>query len=113
MCSRDQYLAELRADYIGADKQTKTQLLNEAERRTKLARKYLIAKLRPEAAPAPKKPKRRRPIYGFAVKTALADLWPMFDYPGGQRFAPILRIELDRVRAGWENCRSPTKSLPS
>ena len=46
MSARDQYLTQLRSDYIGADKQTKTRLLNEAEKRTKLARKYLIAKLR-------------------------------------------------------------------
>ena len=99
MRSRNQYLAELRSDYIGADKQTKSRLLDEAEKRTKLARKYLIAKLRPDAAPAQKKAKRRRATYGAAVKTALAKLWPIFDYPCGQRFAPILRIEVDRLRA--------------
>ena len=92
MSARDQYLTQLRSDYIGADKPTKTRLLNEAEKRTKLARKYLIAKLRPDAAPRPSKPKRRRAIYGPAVKTALAQLWPIFDYPCGQRFAPILRM---------------------
>jgi hypothetical protein len=99
MSARDQYLTQLRSDYIGADKQTKTRLLNEAEQRTKLARKYLIAKLRPDAAPRPSKPKRRRALYGPAVKTALAQLWPIFDYPCGQRFAPILRMEVDRLRA--------------
>jgi hypothetical protein len=99
MSARDQYLTQLRSDYIGADKQTKTRLLNEAEKRTKLARKYLIAKLRPDAAPRPSKPKRRRATYGPAIKTALAQLWPIFDYPCGQRFAPILRMEVDRLRA--------------
>jgi hypothetical protein len=98
MVSRDQYLAELRLEYIGADKRTKTRLLNEAEKRTRLARKYLIWKLRPEASVAKRLPQRRRPRYTTAVKTALAQLWPIFDYPCGQRFAPILRVELDRLR---------------
>ena len=104
MRSRDQYLAQLRSDYIGADRQTKTQLLDEAEKRTKLARKYLIAKLRPEAGPPPKRAHRRRLTYDAAVKTALAQLWPIFDYPCGQRFAPILRSEVDRLRALGELC---------
>jgi hypothetical protein len=98
MRSRDQYLAELRLEYIGADKQTKTRLLNEAQKRTKLARKYLIAKLRPDRETPSARPKRRRAIYGPSIKTALAQLWPTFDYPCGQRFAPILRAEVDRLR---------------
>jgi hypothetical protein len=102
MHSRDQYVTELRLEYIGADRQTKTKLLDEAEKRTRLARKYLIAKLRPEAGPPKNGRKHRRTIYGAPVKNALAQLWPIFDYPCGQRFAPILRIEVDRLRAFGE-----------
>lgn len=108
MHSREQYLAELRADYIGATKPLKTRLLNEAQKRTKLARKYLIAKLRPEACPSQRRPRPRKPVYGVAVKTALAKLWPIFDYPCGQRLAPLLRTELDRLRHFGEIQLAPT-----
>ena len=108
MHSRNQYLAELRADYIGAAKPVKTRLLNEAQKRTKLARKYLIAKLRPEAGPNQPRPRPRKPVYGAAVKTALAKLWPIFDYPCGQRLAPLVRTELDRLRHFGEIQLAPT-----
>ena len=45
MHSREQYLARVREEYRNADKKTKTRLLNEARRRTRLNRKVLIGKL--------------------------------------------------------------------
>jgi len=98
MHSRDQYLAQLRQDYIGASKAEKHQLLNEAAKRTRLARKYLITKLTPEAGTPKRRKRSRKKVYRTEVKTALALLWPIFDYACGQRLAPLLRNEVDRLR---------------
>jgi len=32
------------------------------------------------------------------VKAALAKVWEIFDYPCGQRLAPLLKTEVDRLR---------------
>ena len=98
MHSRDQYLAQLRQEYIGASKAEKHKLLNEAEKRTGLVRKYLITKLSPEAGTPRHRKRSRRKVYGTEVKTALAHLWPIFDCACGQRLAPLLRKEVDRLR---------------
>ena len=45
MHAREQYLARVREEYGKANKRTKTRLLNEARKRTKLNRKVLIGKL--------------------------------------------------------------------
>jgi hypothetical protein len=45
MHSREQYLERVRDEYRNADKRTKTRLLKEARKRTRLNRKVLIGKL--------------------------------------------------------------------
>jgi hypothetical protein len=50
MHSREQYLERVRNEYRNADKKTKTRLLNEARKRTRLNRKVLIGKLAHPAA---------------------------------------------------------------
>jgi len=99
MHSREQYLERVREEYRNADKQRKTRLLNEARKRTRLNRKVLIGKL--AHPPLPRVRRRRgprRPAYGSAVKAALIQLWEIFDYPCGQRLAPALRTEVERLR---------------
>jgi hypothetical protein len=98
MQARNQYLKQVRGEYIRADKQEKGRLLDEAEKRTGLARKYLIRKLGAVEL-APKVVRQRRPIYGSRVKTALARVWEIYDYPCGQRLAPVLRRQLTKLRA--------------
>jgi len=50
MYSRNQYLKELRLEYLKTrSKKERGKLLNEAEKRTGLSRKYLIRKLRPKS----------------------------------------------------------------
>lgn len=98
MHSRNQYLQEVQKEYWGVSKSEKTKLLNEAENRTKLARKYLIRKLRAGNL-GPKKPrKRRKPLYDGQVVAALVRLWEIFDYPCGDRLEPLLKTEVDRLR---------------
>ena len=99
MHSREQYLARVREEYRNADKKTKSRLLNEARKRTRLNRKVLIGKL--AHPPAPRVEKKREPrkaAYGSEVTIALIQVWKMLDYPCGQRLAPALRQEVERLR---------------
>jgi hypothetical protein len=98
MHSREQYLNEVRVEYLKADKHGKTRLLNEVRKRTKMNRKVLIRKL---AHPAPQRKKKRgprKPTYDGQVLAALIELWEIFDCPCGQRLAPALRQEIERLR---------------
>ena len=90
MSSKEQYLAELRGEYRLANKPANGRLLDEAQKRTRLSRKHLIVKLGQEAAP-PRTRRRRRWVYDGPVTAALAQLWALFEYPCGQRLAPLLR----------------------
>jgi len=50
MQSRNQYLLELRIEYLKTkSKKGRGELLDEAAKRTKLARKHLIVKLKPKS----------------------------------------------------------------
>ena len=99
MNAREQYLETLRGEYRRGSKKQKTRLLNEARKRTRLNRKVLIRKL---AHSAPVKGEKKRPvrgaIYNAEVVRVLVRLWVMFDCPCGQRLAPALRQEVDRLR---------------
>ena len=103
MNAREQYLNTLREEYRRASKKQKTRLLNESQKRTRLSRKVLIRKL---AHPRSVRGQRKRPvrgaIYGPDVVRVLVRLWVMFDCPCGQRLAPALRQEVDRLRKGGE-----------
>jgi hypothetical protein len=81
--------------------------LGEAGKRTGLARKVIIRKLCHPAQlvdTVRSQPRRRR--YDTAVRTALAELWELFDYRCGQRLAPLLREQVPRLRARQEwTCR--------
>lgn len=97
MHSREQYLARVREEYGKADKRAKTRLLNEARKRTRLNRKVLIRKLAHPPKPEPGKRSPRKATYGADVITALVTVWEIFDYPCGQRLAPALREQLERL----------------
>ena len=113
MHSREQYLAALREDYLRGNKKQKTRLLNEARRRTKLNRKVLIRKLtRVPGAPGERKPRKRGARYGAKVTTALVQIWELFDFPCGQRLAPVLREQTERLRiSGGLKCSQEVADL--
>lgn len=101
MHAREQYLNEIRKEYERADRAGRQRLLDEAEKRTKLNRKYLIRRM----GQAPKEPnkvrrrwRRRARKYGAAVVTALVEIWETFEFPCGQRLESILRREVGRLR---------------
>jgi hypothetical protein len=98
MNARKQYLEELGKEYPRADETGRGQLLDEAEKRTGLNRKYLIRVLNHPHRQRLRKRRRRRAEYGAAVVTALVEVWDIFEQPCGQRMVAVLRRELDRLR---------------
>lgn len=101
MYSRHQYLKELRSEYLKTkSRKEKSKLLDEAEKRTGLNRKYLIEKLKPKSNLDKDKSQRRkrREYYDSYVRAALVQVWRIFDYPCGQRLAPLLKTEVERLR---------------
>ena len=98
MHSREQYLKQVRKEYRRASKKEKTRLLNEARKRTRLARKVLIRKLAHPAKLKQSKPKRGV-SYGADVLTTLVEVWELFDFACGQRLVAALRTEVPRLRA--------------
>lgn len=98
MNARKQYLEELGKEYRRAEEASRGRLLDEAEKRTGLNRKYLIRVLNHPRRPAVRKRRRRRAEYGTEVVTALIEVWDIFEQPCGQRMVAVLRSELDRLR---------------
>ena len=84
MFSKNQYLKELRKEYLKTkSKKRKGELLDEAEKRTGLNRKYLMEKLRPKSNLDNLKTerKKRKQEYGNEIKSALKRCWEIFDKP--------------------------------
>jgi hypothetical protein len=112
MQSRNQYLLELRTEYLETKlKKERGRLLDEAAKRTKLNRKYLMEKLRPESnldkSGFPRK--KPRQFYDNSVKPALVQMWKIFDCPCGQRLETLLKLETDKLRLlGEVNCSAKT-----
>ena len=100
MHARKQYLDDVRKEYRRADREQRGKLLDEAERRTRLHRKYLIRILSQEKEEKARKKKLRHRIrkYGVGVLSVLLKVWEIFDYACGQRLASALKQELQRLR---------------
>lgn len=98
MNARKQYLDELGREYRRADDRGRGRLLDEAEKRTKLNRKYLIRVLNHPTSPGPRRQRKRRAEYGAAVVTVLIAVWDIFEQPCGQRMVAVLRSQVDRLR---------------
>lgn len=101
MQSRNQYLVELRKEYLKTEsKKKRGKLLDEAEKRTQLERKYLTQKLKPKSNldKLASERKKKEQHYDNSVKPALARMWKIFDNPCGQRLEPLLKSETDRLR---------------
>ena len=98
MNARRQYLQELGKEYGKADAAGRGRLLDEAEKRTGLNRKYLIRVLNHPVEARPRKRTRRGATYSAATVTALIQVWDIFEQPCGQRLVAILGRELGRLR---------------
>jgi len=101
MQSRNQCLVELRTEYLKTKSRKKRgKLLDEAVKRTKLNRKYLMGKLKPKSNLDRNKsqPKKRKQYYDNSIKPALVRMWQIFDHPCGQRLKTSLETETDKLR---------------
>jgi hypothetical protein len=101
MHSRNQYLKEVRVEYLKNKSRTaRGSLLTEAEKRTQLNRKYLMDKLKPKSNldKLASGRKKRPQYYDNSVKPALVRMWKIFDHACGQRLETLLRDETDRLR---------------
>ena len=112
MESKKQYLRELQKEYLKASKKQKGSLLNEAEKRTGLNRKYLTRRL--AARTHWDKPKRLRTTrvrqFGSDLIVHLVKIWDIFGQPCGQRLAPLIEEELEHLRQFGELSASDEQS---
>lgn len=109
--ARTQYMETLRERYLKSSKKGKGALLDEYCRNTGQNRKYVIKKLRykTKLKPEGSARKARKEYYDGYVRSALARLWAIFDYPCGQRLAPLLKDESTKLRAlGEIECSDET-----
>lgn len=98
MNARNQYLKVLQESYFQArSRKEMSGILDEYCRNTGQHRKYLIRRINSSIPSTPKK-RRREEFYDGYVRAALAEVWEIFDYPCGQRLAPLLKAEVDRLR---------------
>jgi len=105
MKSRNQYLVGLRTEYLkNKSRKVRGKLLDEAGKRTKLNRKYLMDKLKPKSNldKLVSERKKREQYYDNSVKPALVAMWKIFDCSCGQRLKTSLRDETDRLRMQGE-----------
>ena len=99
MHSRNEYLKVVRERYFKATtKKEKPLILDEYCCNTGQSRKYVIRKIQSRVDLRPKQRKKRKETYDGQVKAILAWVWGIFDCPCGQRFKPILEVEVDRLR---------------
>jgi len=99
MDARNQYLKVLQDRYFKAkSRREKSSILDEYCQNTGQNRKYAIRKINSPIPSRPKKRKGKEEIYDGYVRAALKDVWEIFDRPCGQRLAPLLRTEVDRLR---------------
>ena len=99
MNARKGYLKVLQEKYFMAkSRKEKSAILNEYCKNTGQNRKYVIRKIRSPISLQVKRRGGKKVIYDGHVKAALAKIWEIFDYPCGQRLAPLLKTEVDRLR---------------
>jgi hypothetical protein len=107
-----QYMDRIRERYLQTkSKKAKGLLLDEYCKNTKQERKYVIKKLRYKAGlkPAGSIRKPRQEYYDGLVRSALVDIWKIFDYPCGQRMVSIISEEAENLRRlGELNCTNET-----
>ena len=99
MHSRREYLKRLQQRYFQChSKKEKISILNEYCKNTHQNRKYVISRINSSFSSRPKEKRTRKRIYDGYLKAALTKVWDIFDEPCGQRLAPLLKTEVDRLR---------------
>ena len=99
MNARNQYLKVLQKKYFMAkSRKEKSLILDEYCKNTHQNRKYVIRKIRSPISLTVRRRGGKPIVYDGYVKVALAQIWDIFDEPCGQRLAPLLKTEVDRLR---------------
>lgn len=98
MKARNQYLKVLQERYLRASKKEKGRILDEYCKNTGQNRKYVIRKIRSQIVLEGKPRRKRKWVYDGHVIAALVQVWEIFDYPCGQRLAPLLKTMVERLR---------------
>jgi hypothetical protein len=99
--ARNEYMKKLKERYCEANKKGKGKILDEYCRNTEQNRKYVIRKFWMGTGINQRRTKRKG-FYGSEVISALAKCWAIFDSPCGQRLAPLLKDEVERLRVFGE-----------
>lgn len=104
MAARNQYLQALQGEYLRSSKRRRGELLDEAEQRTGLVRKYLTRRLSPKTrwVRHPVARGRRPRTYSADLVAPLVACWDIFERPCGARLASLLVVEVDRLRSFGE-----------
>lgn len=97
--SKQQYMQTLREKYFKATKKEKGAILDEYCKNTGEDRKHAIKKFNYKVKiKKPHERKRRKEVYGGAVRAVLVELWEIFDKPCGQRLKPLIETEAEKLR---------------
>ena len=83
---------------MGKSREEESAILDEYCSNTHQNRKYVIRKIRSPISLQVKRRGGKEVIYDGYLKTVLAKVWDIFDEPCGQRLAPLLKTEVDRLR---------------
>jgi len=99
--SRIEYLKKVKPRYLKADKEEKSNILNEFCKNTGYARKYAIRRLAPQNSISPPKVinRKRGCFYTNEDIYWLSKIWEIMDYPCGQRLEPMLPEMIDVLLA--------------
>lgn len=95
--TKQQYMETLREKYLSGSKKEKGVILDEFCRNTKQERKYVIKKFRYKVKLKTER-KKRKENYDGDVKSVLAKIWEIFDYPCGARLKTLLTDETKKLR---------------
>jgi hypothetical protein len=96
--SKQQYMKTLREKYFKASKKDKGKILDGYCSSSKEERKYAIKKFNYKVKlKNPEERKKRKECYDGSVKSALVEIWNIFDRPCGQRLKSLIGDEIDRL----------------
>lgn len=89
----------LREKYFKATRKERGVILDEYCANTGQERKYTIKQFNYKVTTKkPHERKKRKEVYGGAVRATLAKLWEIFDRPCGQRLKPLIETEAEKLR---------------
>lgn len=116
MSTKQELLHAALKRYLGADKPTKTTILNELAANTRMHRKAVVRALKREQMRDPwRRPRKRgrKTLYGPAVTAALEELWEMSGYLCAERLRPIIPEYLGPLKRDgmWSHTPATTELL--